>query len=218
MVVGLLLAMSWQSIERTFHEWNGVAMLALFSVHNVLNRKWYKTLFRGRYSPARVFQTAAILLALASAFAVLASGITLSRETFGFSFESRFTAFARETHLFATHWGFVFMSTHLGLRCGSIFGLAAKSGEGKMSRPVVVWVTRLLAAGIVVVGARAFVKLNLWSYMTLKTRFAFYDFERPFALFVADHAAMMVTWALLARFLLMLARKSRASRINPEKS
>ena len=32
-----------------FHEWNGIAMLLLLAFHIVLNRRWFLTLFQGRY-------------------------------------------------------------------------------------------------------------------------------------------------------------------------
>ena len=58
MTLALLMLMAYELIGQTTHEITGTAMLLLFLVHHLLNRSWHKKLFRGRYSPYRVFQTA----------------------------------------------------------------------------------------------------------------------------------------------------------------
>ncbi len=48
--------MAYMLIGETAHEWMGTAMLVMFIVHNILNRKWYGNLFKGRYSAGRVLR------------------------------------------------------------------------------------------------------------------------------------------------------------------
>ncbi len=48
--IGLLLLMSCQLWGEEKHEWIGIAMTALMILHQILNRKWYAALFRGRYA------------------------------------------------------------------------------------------------------------------------------------------------------------------------
>ena len=40
LTVSLLLLMPYSLIGETAHEWIGMAMLVLFIVHHILNRKW----------------------------------------------------------------------------------------------------------------------------------------------------------------------------------
>ena len=40
------------------HEWLGIAMTVTLILHHILNRKWYKAVFKGKYSPYRIVMTA----------------------------------------------------------------------------------------------------------------------------------------------------------------
>ena len=57
MTVLLLLLMAYELIGSGLHEWIGLAMFVLFVCHHLLNRGWYKNLFRGSYTPMRLLQT-----------------------------------------------------------------------------------------------------------------------------------------------------------------
>lgn len=98
---------------RRAHEWLGAAFAALFTAHHLLNLGWWRGLFRGGYTPARVFTTALNLLMLADVAAVAVSGAAMSRYVFAF-LPVKGTALAREVHLVAAYWGLVLMSAHLG--------------------------------------------------------------------------------------------------------
>ena len=64
----LLFLMSYQVTGQAAHEWLGMGMAALVILHQILNRKWYAALFRGKYGAIRVSQTCVnVLLLLAFA-------------------------------------------------------------------------------------------------------------------------------------------------------
>ena len=65
MTAALMLLMGYQFWGESAHEWIGAGMFALFIAHNILNISWYKTLFKGKYSPARIFRLAVNILVLA---------------------------------------------------------------------------------------------------------------------------------------------------------
>ena len=79
MTVLLLLLMAYSLVGEAAHEWLGVAMFVLFVTHHVLNSGWCRSLFKGRYPPFRVFQTALVLLVLIFMVGSMASGVVLSR-------------------------------------------------------------------------------------------------------------------------------------------
>ena len=60
MTVVLLALMAFQITGQELHEWFGAGMLVLFLMHNILNFKWYKNLFKGRYTMFRVLQAVSI--------------------------------------------------------------------------------------------------------------------------------------------------------------
>ena len=48
MTVLLLLLMAYQVTGEMAHEWIGMGMTVLVIVHQILNRKWYSALFKGK--------------------------------------------------------------------------------------------------------------------------------------------------------------------------
>ena len=58
MTVLMVLAMSYQATGNLFHELAGVLLLLQFLCHNLLNRRWYRALPKGRYSSYRRMLTA----------------------------------------------------------------------------------------------------------------------------------------------------------------
>ena len=64
MTAALLFLMGYQFWSDTAHEWAGAGMFVLFIAHHILNRGWYKALFKGKYTPARCFPLAVSLLLL----------------------------------------------------------------------------------------------------------------------------------------------------------
>ena len=63
MVLLLPMLMAYSLIGEAFHEVAGTLMLALFILHHWMNRAWWKNLFKGQYSPQRVFSDGAEPLA-----------------------------------------------------------------------------------------------------------------------------------------------------------
>ena len=66
MTVLLFLLMAYLLVGETAHEWLGLAMFLLFILHHVLNWRWYRSLFKGKYTPIRILQTLLNILLLAS--------------------------------------------------------------------------------------------------------------------------------------------------------
>ena len=128
MTVLLFLLMAYLLVGETAHEWLGLAMFLLFILHHVLNWRWYRSLFKGKYTPIRILQTLLNILLLASMIGLMVSGIILSRKVFDFLPVSGGMGFARMLHMLASYWGFLFMSLHLGLHWSMVMGLIANPG------------------------------------------------------------------------------------------
>ena len=79
MTVLLLLLMSYQTTGQELHEWFGTGMLVLFLLHNILNIRWYGSLFKGKYTLLRAMQTLINISVLISMLCLGFSGIVLSR-------------------------------------------------------------------------------------------------------------------------------------------
>jgi hypothetical protein len=218
MTISLLGAMAHLLIGDSFHEYNGAALLVLFIVHNALNIRFYSSLFRGSYPPSRILKVTINLLTLIAILGSIASGIILSQKAFWFVSVSGLTALARNIHLASVYWSFALISAHLGLHSKIILSLMKIGGEKKKTNKLILRIGRVAGVLLSIAGARAFLSHNIFSYMTLKTRFAFFDTERPLIYFFADYISMMIMFAWIAHYGNKLAeRAERAGRRSPEK-
>ena len=81
MTVLLLCLMAYQVTGEALHEWIGIGMTVLVIIHQILNRKWYGAIFKGRYNAYRILTTV-INFGLLLAFAMTAfCGMSMSSHT-----------------------------------------------------------------------------------------------------------------------------------------
>lgn len=205
MTVLLMLLMAFELIGREYHEWFGTAMLIMFVIHHILNRKWTANLTKGRYTPIRMFQTVIAAVVLICILASMVSGIVMSRYVFDFLPIEGGMNWARIAHMLAAYWGFVFMSLHLGIHWNMMVGMAAKA-VGKLSS-VRKWIVRIIGAFIACYGIYAFVKRGIGSYMLVQTVFVFFDFEEPLVFFYLDYIAVMGLFVWIGHYLAVFLRR-----------
>lgn len=199
MTMLLLLLMAYQITGETCHEWLGAGMVVLFVVHNLLNIRWYGSLFRGKYQLLRIFRTVINLSTLAAMLSLAYSGIVMSRHVFSFLPIHSGRALARVMHLAGSYWGFVLMSIHLGLHWGMVISMFRKVSGGKKHRAVL-WLLRLAAAVFAGYGAVCFYQADILSYMFLRVEFAFLDYEKGAAVILSEYMAMMGFWVFLSYY------------------
>lgn len=186
MLLLLPMLMAYSLIGEAFHEAAGTLMLVLFLLHHWVNRAWWKSLFKGRYSPQRVFQTALNLLLLLFMIAQPLCGILMSKHLYTFLPTDGISSVARAIHLPLANWGFVLMSLHAGTHLGAML----PKGKGKT-----------VAVGclcvIALYGIYAFIKRQIPAYLFLRLPFAFFDYNEPRVFFFADYLSVMFLFALV---------------------
>ena len=198
MTILLPLLMAYSLIGEPAHEWIGASMLILFIAHHILNYRWFRTLFKGRYNLVRILNTAVNILLLVDILMQGISGIIMSRQVFSFLNIQQGTSSARVIHLLGAYWGFVLMSVHIGLHWNAMLGHINKPMKKNK------WLrisARTLCTGISAYGVYAFIIRQLGDYMLLKTQFVFFNFDEPIVLFLLDYAAMMVLFAMIGYYL-----------------
>ena len=186
MVLLLPLLMAYSLIGEAFHEAAGTLMLALFLLHHWLNREWWKSLFRGKYSPQRVFWTALNLLLALFMIGQPLCGILMSKHLYTFLPTEGVSAVARAIHLPLANWGFVLMSLHAGIHLRSMLP------KGKSRR-----ILMMVFSAVSLYGIYAFFKRQIPDYMFLNIQFVFFDYSEPRIFFLADYLAVIVSFALL---------------------
>jgi hypothetical protein len=205
LTVTLLLLMAFQVTEQLAHEWLGITMFVLTIVHQLLNRKYYAAIFKGRYTPLRVFQLIVNTLLLLSFLCTALSGMMMSRYATPFLNGILPSSVVRQGHLALSHWSFVLMGLHLGLHLGIIVS--------RLKNKTVRIVLGIVMTGISVYGFSLFFSSDILKYMLFKNPFAFLDYTKAWWLVLLENLAMLLAWAFAAYLLsLGLKRLSRKKR------
>ena len=82
LLVFFFSVMSVQYLPRLFHEATGILFGAAAALHIYWNRRWFGSLSRGSWTPARLLVTVASLLLMLAFFVVLLTGLPISNELF----------------------------------------------------------------------------------------------------------------------------------------
>lgn len=199
LVVTLLLLMSFHVTQQFAHEWIGVTMLALTILHQVLNRKYYSAIFKGKYTPLRVFQLIVNVFLVLSFLCTAASGLIMSRYTAPYLNGVLQTSLVRQAHLSLSHWSFVLMGLHLGLHLGII--------SSKLKKRSVKIALGILTGVVAVCGFYLFFTARFFDYMFLRIPFAYFDYSKAWYLVIVENLVMLTAWAFAAYLISLLLKK-----------
>ncbi len=199
LTVVLLLLMAFQVTEQLAHEWLGITMFVLTIVHQILNRRFYASIFKGRYSPLRVFQLTVNILLLLSFLCTALSGMMMSRYATPFLNGILPSSVIRQGHLAMSHWSFVLMGLHLGLH----FGIMTAKMRSKAASIVLGGVM----TGVSVYGFYLFFRSDILNYMLFKNPFAFLDYSKAWWLVLIENLAMLLAWAFAAYLISLCLKK-----------
>lgn len=199
MLAATLLLMAMQVTKQEIHEWLGIVMFALVITHHILNRKYYAAIFKGKYTPIRVFMLIINSALLLTFIATPTTGMLMSRYATPFLDGIVGVVWPRKLHLMLSHWTFVLMGMHVGLH----FGIITSTLKNKAVRITAF----ILMCGIAGYGFWLFIKANIFDYMLMKTHFAFLDYSKPWWQTLCENLAMLLAWAFIT-YLISLILKS----------
>ncbi len=184
----LLCLMAYQVTGEALHEWLGISMTVVLIVHNILNRKWYSSLFKGRYTAYRVVSTVVNTLLLASIALTAVCGISMSSHAMPFMYGLLPITFARQFHLSMSFWSFILMGYHLGLH------LPAMTAKVKPSQAVktVLNVIFLCMAGS---GLCFFLRNGIPGYIFFRTHFAMFDYDKAAVIVFLENLSVLFFFA-----------------------
>lgn len=206
MTLALLFLMGYQLWGETAHEIAGTGLFVLFILHHILNFRWYQSLFKGKYTAVRIFQIVTDLSVLIAMFALMYSGISMSRHVFAFLPIHNGLAMARRLHILGSYWGFLLMSLHLGLHWGMVSGIIGKSFSIQKQSKIKTVLCRIAAAMIAGYGFYVLIKRNFITYLFLKQEFVFLDYNESKILFYMDYLALMGLCIFAAHYTLRLLK------------
>ncbi|MFE5429614.1 DUF4405 domain-containing protein [Peribacillus simplex] len=205
MTVLMLVAMAYQITGNTIHELIGVILFLLFIAHNILNRRWYKTIFKGKHNVQRILSITVNLLFLVSIAVVIISSVPISRDIFAFiSINNDMTLL--QIHVMASYWGFIFMAVHIGMSWGKII-IAVRKMTGITSTSRIRTIAfRIIVVLIVVYGVQASFERDMLSRLTIYNPFG-WSFDESSMGFLIDHLAIMGIYISGTHYVLKFVRK-----------
>jgi hypothetical protein len=204
----LLFAMAYRITGDASHEWIGVAVSILFVVHNAVNWRWYRGLFKGKYDIRRVLNTAVNLLLFAAMTTLVVSGISLSRTVFAFmGFNGGMGV--RQAHTSAAYWGLILIAVHIGMHWEMI--MAAMRRMMKIMEPnrLRTMTLRVITALIFVYGVYASFDREMGAKLFLGYSFDFWNPDRPAVLFFTSNLAIMGVYVCITHYALKLMIRRR---------
>jgi hypothetical protein len=205
MLVFMLLAMAYTITGNRIHEMLGVFLFVLFIVHNILNRQWYKTIFKSKYTVQRIAGIAVNVLFLVTIAVALISSVPISQTVFPF-ISTHPDMLLRKIHVLSAYWGFLLMAVHIGVSWGRIVQAARKMTGINTENRLRTIILRFLAVLIVVYGVQASIKENMGYKL-----FIYYPFgwggEDSLLNFIRNYLAIMGIYICGTYYTLIFIRK-----------
>lgn len=199
MAVLFIVVMATALVQEVPHEYVGIALFIAVVAHIVLNRRWFKALFRGGYNAVRVLQLVAIVGLLSCIIGQVVSSLVLSKYAFGFLPALPGASWARRVHMLCSYWSFVFAFAHAGLQFKGFSRLVKSKGANSPSAAV--WLGRIVVIAVACYGVYAFALVNMGAYLLGQVEFALVDFATPLVLTCARYAAIAILVAAVFHWL-----------------
>jgi len=211
MTVLLLFLMAYQVTGEMLHEWIGIGITVLVIIHQILNRKWYGVLFKGKYNLYRTVTTVLnILLLLCFAFTAFC-GMSMSGYAVPFLYGMAPAFFVRRMHLSMSHWAFVLMGLHLGMH---IPAMAAGLKLKDKTKAILACIFACVGG----IGLWLFLRNGMPDYLFFRMPFAFLDYEKAGVLVFLENLLMLSFWAFIGGGTALICRnivQKAAKKKNP---
>lgn len=201
MTVLFIILMGYYITGNAVHEILGTITFVLFIIHNILNIKWYKSIFKGKHSFQRTFHIVINLLLFIAMIGMMISEIMISSDVFDF-LNIKTTMFGRKLHMISTSWGYVLMSIHIGLH---ITGVMNKLNT-KMKNNTFQYVYYFVLLLLIGFGIYSFISFRLLEEMFLLVDFKFFDYEQSTILFYLKYIAILIAISLVIYIILKLIK------------
>ncbi|WP_249595635.1 DUF4405 domain-containing protein [Peribacillus frigoritolerans] len=205
MTVLMLVAMAYQITGNAMHELAGVLLCLLFITHNILNRRWYKTIFKGKHNVRRILSIVVNLLFLVSMAVVMISSVTISRDMIPFIPIDNDTVLL-QIHVMTSYWGFIFMAVHIGMSWATIINSVRKMTGITGTSRIRTIAFRVMAVLIVVYGVQASFERGMLNKLTIYNPFGWESYDSSMK-FLLDHLAIMGIYISGTHYILKFVQK-----------
>jgi hypothetical protein len=208
MTILLLCAFAYRITGDATHEWIGISVFVLFIAHNIINRKWYKNIFKGSYNIRRVTMTIINILLVLTMAILIITGLLQSRTVLAF-LHLPGGMLLRQLHTTAAYWGLLLIGAHVGLHWGMFINAARKMAkitrENRRRRIIV----RILTFLFIAFGVWSFFDRDMFAKLFLGFSFDYWNEEKPAVFFFAVMLSIMGIYVFITYSILKLSERTK---------
>lgn len=212
MLILFLLLMAYHLLPDATHEWIGASLFVVFLLHNIMNYRWYKNLFKGKYKALRIMQTVINFSLMLAMICCVISSMLISGHVFTF-IHSNSVRLGRTMHLASTMWAFILMSLHMGLHWSMVVGRIKKRiALSELVRRSIKYILWTLVIGICIYGIYIISIRKIWEELFLLTEFKWFDYDKPVLLYLFENTMIFILFSSVSYYfkksILKLKRKT----------
>ena len=198
----LMILMLGQYTGVLIHEILGICIIILFIAHHVLNKEYYKNIFKGKYNKLRVIYLIIDTLMFIMLFLMIISTFMISRKLLVFMGLSN-EYYGRILHVISGYSLYILCGIHLGLHYNRMIKLKKES-------KTILNIFMVLIAFIF--GISAFLKRKIISKLTLEIMYPIYSEDSIIISFI-DYLSMFILFMMIgyAIFNIIKIKKKKES-------
>ena len=203
MVIVFILLMCNQLTGIFAHEILGVSVIVLFIIHQILNRNFYKNLFKGKYNKLRIAFLIIDILLLIMMIIMIFSSLMVSQHLFkALDFGSNYLG--RVLHIISAYSIYMLIGLHLGLHYNYII-------KFKKENKIILNVFLILFA--LVFGINGFIKKEFISKITLQSMYPLYSEDGAIMIFI-DYIGIFIMFTMIGYEILNLLSLKKKNKKN----
>lgn len=201
MLILFILLMAYHLLPDATHEWIGASLFVIFILHNIMNYRWYKNLFKGKYKALRIMQTVINFSLIIAMLCCVISTMLISGHVFTF-IHSNSVRLGRSMHLASTMWAFILMSLHFGLHWSMIVGRIKKRiSIPELARRSIKYIFWILVIGICIYGIYIISIRKIWEELFLLTEFKWFDYDKPLLFYLFENSIIFILFSSISYYL-----------------
>lgn len=212
MIFSVLLAIANRLTENPMHEMIGISLFMLVLIHNLLNWRWYTTIFRGGYNIRRTLNFTVNILLLITITMIIGSSVMISRTLSPFlGIENNLVL--RQIHTTAAYWFLILMAVHWGVHWTKFAAFFKKMFPIFSIARLPFVCNWLFLLAIVAYGVNASFERDIYNKLFKFYAFDFWDFNQSTIVFFLKNLSIIGVYVIVThnvlKFLQSRQRKTR---------
>lgn len=182
MTILLLIGFSYYWLGNTVHEIVGTGFYLFLIVHNVLNRQWYNSLKKEKYSLNDLINIFSIALLFVSFTLLMITSILISKFQYNvIGVDGGFLS--RRIHTSVSYWIIIIVSIHLGLRWQLLMSLPKRFFKISLPAQFNSWLLKFITVVIAIQGIRSSSTLGLGGKLFMRMSLDWWNFDDSVVIF-----------------------------------